>query len=319
MVGAYHLGLDKRKIEEITEEFRSSSTYQVLICDSSGEVGRNFQFVDHLIHYDLPFSPNRLEQRIGRLDRIGRDKPFCMTIMTGPDTEINFQYAWHKLLKKGLNIYNSSISSLQFFVDRQMPLIMRDIYINGVNGLEERTKEIVETLEQEKVKIAEQQIIDEIDAKEREATTFFEDLVQYESNPIRIQHAAEPWICEALNFQRIGSQHEGKFGYKATQRTLVPSIQLLKLYNQMDIPGFYDRSLAVQSRGGKLIRIGDPFFDILSDYLRWDDRGQTYAIWRHVPNWQKNSSEWLGFQMHYIVEGDIGPIKTTIRYSWKDR
>lgn len=309
MVGAYHLGLKREMIEEITEAFRSYSTIQFLICDSSAEVGRNFQFVDHLIHYDLPFSPNRLEQRIGRLDRLGREKPFYMSVMTGPDTEVNFQYAWHNLMKRGLNIYSDSISSLQFYVDRHMPLIMRDMYLKGIPGLEERTAEIKDSIEQEKVKIAEQQIIDEIDAKEKEATTFFEDLEHYESSPIQIQSSVEPWICEALNFQRIESPNAGKFHYKGTQRTLVPTFSLIKLHMQMSLPGSYDRELAVQTRGSKLFRIGDPFFDILSDYLRWDDRGQTYAIWRHIPSWKKSNQEWLGFQTHYIVEGDIKPVQ----------
>lgn len=309
LVGTYHIGLNPEKIEEITEAFRSYSTFQVLICDSSAEVGRNFQFVDHLVHYDLPFSPNRLEQRIGRLDRLGRKKPFYMSVMTGPDAKKNFQFAWHNLIKRGLNIYIESISSLQFFVDQHMPLIMRDMYLKGILGLKERTADLMDSIEQEKVRIAEQQIIDEIDAKEKEATTFFEDLEHYESNPIQIQSSVEPWICEALNFQRIGSPNLGKFHYKGTQRTLVPTFRLIKLHKQMSVPGCYDRDLASRTKGSKLFRIGDPFFDILSEYLRWDDRGQTYAIWRHIPSWPKSNQDWLGFQMHYIVEGNIKPIQ----------
>ncbi|MCW3795388.1 protein DpdE [Paenibacillus sp. LS1] len=309
LVGAYHSNLNQDQIKEITDTFRSRSIFQVLICDSSGEVGRNFQFVDHLIHYDLPFSPNRIEQRIGRLDRLGRDKPFYMSIMTGPDNEINFQYAWHSLLKRGLNIYGSSISSLQFFVDSQIPNIMRDMYVNGIQGLKLQTAHIVETIEQEKVKVTEQQIIDEIDAKEKESSKFYEDLVAYEKNPTRMQSSVEPWLCEALSFQRSESQNDGGFHYKGTQRTLVPSLRMIKLQSQMDAPGFYDRNRAVRTKGSKLFRIGDPFFDSLSDYLRWDDRGQTYAMWRHITSWPKSNQDWLGFQMHYIVEGDSKPIQ----------
>ena len=45
---------------------------QVLVCSEIGSEGRNFQFCRHLILFDLPLNPDLLEQRIGRLDRIGQ-------------------------------------------------------------------------------------------------------------------------------------------------------------------------------------------------------------------------------------------------------
>ncbi|TGD71926.1 RNA polymerase-associated protein RapA [Mangrovimicrobium sediminis] len=45
---------------------------QTLVCSEIGSEGRNFQFAQHLILFDLPLNPDLLEQRIGRLDRIGQ-------------------------------------------------------------------------------------------------------------------------------------------------------------------------------------------------------------------------------------------------------
>ena len=45
---------------------------QVLVCSEIGSEGRNFQFAHHLVLFDLPPNPDLLEQRIGRLDRIGQ-------------------------------------------------------------------------------------------------------------------------------------------------------------------------------------------------------------------------------------------------------
>ena len=45
---------------------------QVLVCSEIGSEGRNFQFAHHLVLFDLPYNPDLLEQRIGRLDRIGQ-------------------------------------------------------------------------------------------------------------------------------------------------------------------------------------------------------------------------------------------------------
>ncbi|MCK6263009.1 RNA polymerase-associated protein RapA [Vibrio sp. ZSDE26] len=47
---------------------------QVLLCSEIGSEGRNFQFANQLVMFDLPFNPDLLEQRIGRLDRIGQQR-----------------------------------------------------------------------------------------------------------------------------------------------------------------------------------------------------------------------------------------------------
>ncbi len=47
---------------------------QVLVCSEIGSEGRNFQFAHHLVLFDLPLNPDLLEQRIGRLDRIGQSE-----------------------------------------------------------------------------------------------------------------------------------------------------------------------------------------------------------------------------------------------------
>ncbi|MGL5949751.1 MAG: RNA polymerase-associated protein RapA [Aeromonas sp.] len=51
---------------------------QVLLCSEIGSEGRNFQFASHLVLFDLPLNPDLLEQRIGRLDRIGQQN--CVRI-----------------------------------------------------------------------------------------------------------------------------------------------------------------------------------------------------------------------------------------------
>ena len=46
---------------------------QVLIATESGSEGINLQFCHHVINYDLPWNPMKLEQRIGRVHRLGQE------------------------------------------------------------------------------------------------------------------------------------------------------------------------------------------------------------------------------------------------------
>ncbi|MFS1537717.1 MAG: RNA polymerase-associated protein RapA [Candidatus Phlomobacter fragariae] len=53
---------------------------QVLLCSEIGSEGRNFQFANQLVMFDLPFNPDLLEQRIGRLDRIGQTRDIQISV-----------------------------------------------------------------------------------------------------------------------------------------------------------------------------------------------------------------------------------------------
>lgn len=53
---------------------------QVLLCSEIGSEGRNFQFAHQMVMFDLPFNPDLLEQRIGRLDRIGQNQDILVFV-----------------------------------------------------------------------------------------------------------------------------------------------------------------------------------------------------------------------------------------------
>lgn len=67
---------------------------QLLICSEIGSEGRNFQFASDLIMFDLPPNPDLLEQRIGRLDRIGQqsDVQIHVPYLHGSATEVLFHW-----------------------------------------------------------------------------------------------------------------------------------------------------------------------------------------------------------------------------------
>ncbi|PLR38481.1 RNA polymerase-associated protein RapA [Chimaeribacter coloradensis] len=73
--GVFHEGLSIIERDRAAAYFASAEEgAQVLLCSEIGSEGRNFQFASHLVMFDLPFNPDLLEQRIGRLDRIGQQR-----------------------------------------------------------------------------------------------------------------------------------------------------------------------------------------------------------------------------------------------------
>lgn len=68
---------------------------QVLVCSEIGSEGRNFQFCHHLVCMDLPDNPDLLEQRIGRLDRIGQQHDVQIHIPFIAASETQQLFAWY--------------------------------------------------------------------------------------------------------------------------------------------------------------------------------------------------------------------------------
>ena len=70
--GIFHEGLTLLQRDRNAAWFAEPAGARLLICSEIGSEGRNFQFAHHLVLFDLPLNPELLEQRIGRLDRIGQ-------------------------------------------------------------------------------------------------------------------------------------------------------------------------------------------------------------------------------------------------------
>lgn len=68
---------------------------QLLVCSEIGSEGRNFQFAHHLVLFDLPLNPDLLEQRIGRLDRIGQQETVNIHVPFYPQTAQEKLLSWY--------------------------------------------------------------------------------------------------------------------------------------------------------------------------------------------------------------------------------
>jgi ATP-dependent helicase HepA len=85
--GVFHEGLSLARRDTEVARFREADGPSVLVSTESGGEGRNFEFCRRLILFDLPWKPTVVEQRIGRLDRIGRRDPVEIVYFR-PDTGI---------------------------------------------------------------------------------------------------------------------------------------------------------------------------------------------------------------------------------------
>lgn len=107
-VATFNGSLNAEEKEASIKAFRERS--DVLISTEAGGEGRNLQFAHILINYDLPWNPMKVEQRIGRLDRIGQKKEVFVYNLACRGT---VEERVLSVLDHRINLFEESVGSLE--------------------------------------------------------------------------------------------------------------------------------------------------------------------------------------------------------------
>ena len=104
--GIFHEGLTLVQRDRHAAWFAEPDGARLLICSEIGSEGRNFQFAHHLVLFDLPLNPELLEQRIGRLDRIGQTEDIQIHVPFLAHSPQEVLARWYH---EGLNAFESNL------------------------------------------------------------------------------------------------------------------------------------------------------------------------------------------------------------------
>lgn len=312
-VVSHCVGDTRETLESNLNKFKSDPLCFLLVCDRSGEDGANFQFADGIIHFDLPFSPYRLEQRLGRFHRIGGKPEINSWLLVGNDLSDSYQGAWYELLAQGFDIFNNSIASLKFYSEQKTLQAKKVLLKSGGEGILGLLEAIKTEIPEEKLKNHRQDSLEGIDFLGEDAKAFFERLDTYDSKHQVMEKATEGWLCDALRFARVNEVNLGEVrSYQRNPKTLM-SVDDLKTYFGafLQEKGIYNRRLCNQYSGVNLYRLGNELIDTTASYIDWDDRGRAFAVWRHEESW--SNPDWLGFRLDYLIETDVSKVKKIIQ------
>ena len=302
-VARFYFGMSDREKEEEVRSFRRDEQRWVLVSDETGGEGRNFQFVDELIHFDTPWHAARIEQRIGRLDRLGRERSDVTSHViycTGVEEE-----SWVKCLAEGLEIFSCSISGLEFAlreIEREMVLSAID---KGPDGLAEKAPELKAAAVEERVEDESADVLDEA-SFERVAAN---DFRKAQSSSER-EKALEFAFCQyfktlagrdAIRFCRDADYPEGIVTFQPEDVSDVPMDAVKDANGRLgERRGTFFRAIAQERPDLDFFSAGNVFFDAICESLFSAPKGRTYALECHLP--QRN--EWRGFEFIFRVTGD---------------
>jgi ATP-dependent helicase HepA len=321
---------------ELWRQFRGGSGGYVLVCDHTAEEGLNLQRRGAIaIHFDIPFSPNRVEQRMGRLDRFGPGTPVETVVFVSETSSV--QKNWFRLLDEGLGVFNRSIASLQYVIDDTLRQLWNEFFDAGADAFDEITTRLSGDEGEVATELKRIRAQDEIDSYDSDQITqqMADELEGHDRRLAGVSRQIfSQWAVHRLGFRQSGEEarRDEVFQYQFCRRvdsgnrprgndTLMPQIEFETRFNRSidnipcelptrytTVPLTFDR-VAAQDRSARLLRVGDPFVDALDHYTRWDDRGVCFAFWRYCPSYQSVDDPDLFLRFDYVVSPNPTPLR----------
>lgn len=305
--------------------FNSDELTRVLVCDERGEDGLNLQGKNRLaIHYSMPMSISRIEQRNGRLNRYSA----LSTGVNPIDTMIlsparsSFYSKWIQSLVQGVGCFSYYRANIQDEIDKLLqqeiwPAVLQEGYL-ALEEAEGILRDKVQSTYNHLNIIAKLATVD-IDAEEAEKllTQMREDDESFEESPALVN-----WIKEGVLFKQIKGESKDlyRFKYSSGSTKMRSSTLIDKCIVGLDIeasdylsPVTQELSLSrVNSvkNGSYPLRYGQPFVDAIAEVSSQSPLGNCSAIIRKIPIKQEPK---LFFIPQWLVEGEAGSTSEQIR------
>ena len=134
----FHGQMDNARKDREIQSFRDEK--KVLVTTEIGGEGRNLQFCHQMINYDLPWNPMKLEQRIGRIHRIGQENEVIIYNFCAAGSVEDYIL---EILDRKINMFEMVIGEIDMILgrirgERDFADIIYDIWVNAESEAERK-------------------------------------------------------------------------------------------------------------------------------------------------------------------------------------
>ncbi|QTE70312.1 DEAD/DEAH box helicase family protein [Clostridiales bacterium FE2011] len=317
-------GMRHDELEEQATRFQTESACRLIICDPIGIEGRNLQSADLLLHLDTPWDIGQIEQRIGRLDRIGRkaDRDVLSIVVHSENT---IEEQLFTLWNDAIGVYTHSLCGLEIILDSILDMVMKAIRADMHYGLRDAMEDIRSEKDELDMELMREQYFDMASIQFHPLQVTIQNMLNvYQNKEDTIfAEAMMSWASQAGFVGRREKDIEGvsneiveftsgKFSPKAnTNAFFIPPKWDFYRIKQDAITGTFNRSMAIRQEHLLFFAPGDQVFDHIVSNALTCPRGRTCAvelisapfnyrglvlIWNVEPN------------MYYLYKHGIDPI-----------
>ena len=273
----------------LATEFEQGTELKVVVLDRSAEEGANLQFVEDVLHLNVPVFTTHLEQRLGRFDRWSELEDPVRSATFREAFPLGHEHidAWTMTLNDVFGVFTSSTSTLQYVLADLECDFFRTAVSENLAGARKLMMAQTEMLAKEERRIAGQDLLDSIEDR-----TDDEDLGkridQIDRTQQVIAKVVDGYLGDMLQFSVHRGEDETRDGRAGdrwtrygvsksrppllTEETIRRSIGM-RVFDQRYTA---DRMAAVAGLG--FLRWGEPLVNAFAGVAQADDRGKAFAV-----------------------------------------
>lgn len=299
-----------------------ASAVRVLVCDHRGEDGLNLHGGQRLaVHYSLPRSFSRIEQRLGRLNRysanlVGVRRVESLALLPAHDGLLR---RWVDVLDLSVGLFNNTVASLQYVLEEHLEQTWQKVALSGDEALLEGAAGLsgddgLLVRERRRVKVQEELLA--LDGEVSEAKDFAEQIASADDAAEEQAQRMCAWMTKGLHFNREGSLQSSfrlRFAVEASREgaktlvdvrtfvaTCLTGIDPKSGNPPATAPMSFFRSQMADQSGVYPFRYGQPFVDSIYNLITVDTRGATSAFLRVLKNSSFKEPK-LFFRLDWLV------------------
>jgi ATP-dependent helicase HepA len=269
-------------------EFEQGIELRVLVLDRSAEEGANLQFVEDVLHLNVPVFTTHLEQRLGRFDRWSELERPVRSATFREAFPLGHEHidAWTMTLNDVFGVFTSSTSTMQYILADLEREFFRTAVTETLAGARKLMLAQADVLEKEQRRIAGQDLLDSIEDRTADED-LAKRLVQIDSVQRRIAEAVDGYLTDMLQFSayrgedrtadgRLGDRWT-RYGVSKSRPPLLTEETIIRLGTRMFEQRYTaDRMAAVGGLG--FLRWGEPLVNAFAGVAEIDDRGRAFAV-----------------------------------------
>jgi ATP-dependent helicase HepA len=315
IVAEFRAGLDDEQLQEAADRFQSDPKCAVLLCDELGGEGRNFQIADEILHVDLPWTPALVEQRIGRVDRLGRTGTVRSIV---PFARDQIEHDLFRIWQEAFSVFEESLSGLEIALEGIQDELVAALSRSLRQGLADVLGDMVGRAARLHEEVKEERYFEEWAINRRRRAEFeavserYSDGAVLRTPLLRWAHVAglAPESDDFGDVFRFSPRHFNRTSMQNAKLFELPNMEEAlrrsRRRRELVIEGTFDRSVAVVREDLVFFAPGgDAWTDAILKNAMEADRGRCCAVWRSAP---ELSGRWVGFELLYSLSVDPRPL-----------
>lgn len=300
-VTEFNFYLKDEEKEQNVRQFQSSARVRVLVSDETGGEGRNFQFASEIIHFDIPWFAGRIEQRIGRLDRLGREQYRKDVVSTVLYPEASLEASLLTCFADGLEVFTKSISGLEFAL-RDTEDEIAQTALAGRNQLMELVPRLRVIAEQERARDETEAVLDAGSFDSVTAERFRRMSISAVPEQVLEREFVAYFRClskprAAEDFAIPGFETRG-WQFNSDNLSIRNFASNLGDPSQLSRRGTFYRKVAQGRPDLNFFNVGNPLFDTIVNSLSKDIFGRVYAVQVNLAG----ELSWNGFELLFYPD-----------------